>query len=853
MLIHPSHRPEAVRYLGACAVLLVMMLALLAVLPAGVRWPLPGYVYIHAALETVSIAIGCMIAGLGFSLPRQRAAGVICLVASLFLGVAIFDFSHVMSSPGMPGLLEPGNTEAGINFWFAARTLALAAILSAAFISETARPCIHWKPLAASTLGIVLLVSVALHAWPSIMPSTFHPETGLTRFKIGYEYVLMGGYLLAAALFARRLSQPRQASIGGFCAAALVMAMSELFFTRYGNVNDGFHFAGHVYKVIAYLFLYRAVFIETVQAPYQALQQSQERLEGALAELSRTFDEREQLDSRVRMLSLVVEQSPTPMLITNHAGTIEYVNPAFETTSGYSRHEIIGQNPRFMQSGRTPPTTYTNMWSLLGRGEVWQGEVVNRRKNGQEYTERLLIYPIKDEAGSVTHFLSHKEDITEQKAAAARIRELSHFDQLTGLPNDVSLRASLRHAIDLAQHHNDTLTLMALNLDNLRYINESLGRDAGDELLRQTSRRLLQCVTDKDTVGRLSGDLFLLILPGMSQGNATLKAKELLDAVQAPLLVHGTENPIITTASIGISVYPDDGANSETLMASSEAAMYSAKADGKNDYRFFAPGQQMGSLRLLELGAALRTAAERNELRLVYQPQLNLHTGRIDGAEALIRWRHPELGDVGPAEFIPVAEQYGMITELGDWILRTALRQTATWQAQGIDNIVVAINLSASQFNHPRLAEHIMQVVRETGARPDLLELELTEAVAMQQPEQARHIMDSLTSEGLRLSIDDFGTGYSSLSYLKRFSVGKLKIDRSFVADLSTSADGRAIVHAIVQMAHGLGLSTIAEGVETEEQLALLREKGCDAIQGYHFSRPLEAGDFEQFVGRHNG
>lgn len=844
MLLHPDHQsqarlPMASTALAAFALLIVWFLPTPNLAPST-----ESYAWIHAALEAFSITVAGLIFAIGWSAPRDRIPRIVALLSCAFLGIALLDFSHTMMFPGMPGYSRPGDVQTAITFWFAARALGVAALLAAALLPWTNQP---FRPRY-SMVGIMLVAVAAIHVlalgYPQLLPTFFREGSGLTTIKVAFEWVLITGYLLAAALFARHLGKPRSFNASSFFAAAAIMAMSELCFSLYAAPSDVYSFVGHVYKVVAYIFLYHALFVETIQTPYQQLQASQARLTQAL-------DDKESQEQALRKLSLAVEQSPKPMLITDRLGRIEYVNQAFIDTSGYALNEIIGRNPSFLQSGQTPNATYKAMWAKLGHGEAWQGEVVNKRKDGKHYIERILIYPIKNDAGQITHYLSHKDDITEEKAAAERIRQLSQFDTVTGLPNQTSMRSMLRHAIDLAQHHKDSLTLISVNLDNFRVINENLGHTAGDLILKQAGERLQELTTDKDIVARVSGDHFVVILPGTDQAAATVKAAQINTAMQTPFIVEQT--PVISTASVGVALFPEDGKTADVLLACGEAAMFHAKHEGRNTYRFFTPSLQQSSSRMLELSVGLQKAIPENQLYLVYQPQLDLATGKVCGAETLVRWRHPDLGEIGPVEFIPIAEYYGLIEELGQWILETALKQTRLWADAGMPELVVAVNLSASQFNTPRLAENIMATVERTGANPHQLELELTEAVTMRDPEHANQIMQSLRQKGFRLSIDDFGTGYSSLSYLRKFNVDKLKIDRSFIIDLASNTNDQAIASAIIQMAHSLGMVTLAEGVETPEQLQVLRDKGCDEIQGYFFSRPLPAPQFEAFIRQHHG
>lgn len=431
-------------------------------------------------------------------------------------------------------------------------------------------------------------------------------------------------------------------------------------------------------------------------------------------------------------------------------------------------------------------------------------------------------------------------------AAEEQVRYLAHFDPLTGLANSNQMQLLARQAFADASQAGQPVALLFLDLDNFKDINDALGHGTGDAVLAELARRLRAQLAHDDVGCRLGGDEFVLLLRGAGRAEAPARAQQLLAAVAAPCRIE--QYDLNLSASIGIALYPDDGAELELLLQRADMAMYSAKHEGRNGYRLFAPAMQAHFTRQLQLVAALRQALGSTQLQLVYQPQVALHSGAVVGAEALLRWRHPELGEVAPDEFIPAAEHSGLIVPLGAWVLRQAVRQARTWRDAGLPPLTMAVNLSAAQFRQPGLPELVSQVLREEGLAPDCLELELTEGIAMHDPHGAVHTTNSLHERGVRMSIDDFGTGFSSLSYLKQFKIYKLKIDRSFVRDIGDNPEDQAIVAAIVSMARGLGLSTISEGVETEQQLAMLREQGCDEIQGYYYSRPLAADAFEAFV-----
>jgi len=438
------------------------------------------------------------------------------------------------------------------------------------------------------------------------------------------------------------------------------------------------------------------------------------------------------------------------------------------------------------------------------------------------------------------------QDVTKKKKADERIEKLAHFDQLTGLPNRTLLLDHFRYALSMAQRSNEQLAVMILDLDHFKNINDTLGHSIGDKLLMEASMRLKAALREQDTLSRQGGDEFILILPGATEDGAALIANKMREVVSQPYLID--QHELIVTPSIGIALYPHDGENLETLLKNADSAMYHAKDDGRNDFRFFTQEMQSKSARNLRLANALRHALARNELLLHYQPQLSIQDGHIIGVEALLRWQHPEFGMISPTEFIPIAEDTGQIIPIGEWVLRTATKQLKAWLDAGLPRMTMAVNLSAVQFRQAGLTELIVSILEDANLPHECLELELTEAATMDNPQAAIELMQDLHERGIRMSIDDFGTGYSSLSYLKQFKVYQLKIDQSFVRDITDDPDDKAIVIAIINMAASLGMQTIAEGVETAGQLAFLRLQGCDDVQGYYFSKPLVADQLEAFV-----
>lgn len=437
-------------------------------------------------------------------------------------------------------------------------------------------------------------------------------------------------------------------------------------------------------------------------------------------------------------------------------------------------------------------------------------------------------------------------EIHDRKQAEQHIQKLANFDTLTGLPNRLLLNDRVGQSISVAQRDLAQVAVLFVDLDHFKIINDTLGHHIGDKLLVQAGNRLLSSVREMDTVARIGGDEFVIVLSSIEVDGVAHVATKLLETISQPFRIE--QHELVVTPSIGIAIYPEDGKDFDTLYQHADVAMYRAKKDGRNNYRFFTHEMQAHSVHSLQIENSLRFALQRGQLYLNYQPQINIADGKIIGAEALLRWQHPELGMVSPAEFIQIAEHNGQIIEIGEWVIRTAVQQLKTWLDKGLPPMIMAVNLSAVQFRHANLPELITNILDEAHLPAQYLELELTEGVAMDDPQGAIGVMDKLHELGVRMSIDDFGTGYSSLSYLKRFKVYKLKIDQSFVRDISEDADDRAIVTAIIQLAHSLNFQTIAEGVETEVQLAFLREQGCGEVQGYHFSKPLSPEQFEAFA-----
>jgi len=557
---------------------------------------------------------------------------------------------------------------------------------------------------------------------------------------------------------------------------------------------------------------------------------------------------RRKTEERLRQSAKVFESTADGVSITDAAGNMIAVNRAFTVITGYTEAEALGRNPRILKSGRHDKLFYKAVWNSIAQAGSWSGEIWNRRKNGEIYPEWLTISSVTDDTGKLTNYVGVFSDISQIKQSEAERERLAHFDPLTELPNRLLFNARLDHAIQRAERDDSLLTLLFIDLDRFKNINDALGHPAGDRVLQDVARRLSNCGRVEDTVSRLGGDEFAMALEG--QGSATQAsgmADKLLAALTLPFDLDG--QAVFVGASIGISIYPADGKDAATLLKNADAAMHQSKDDGRNTFRFYNAAMTRAARERLTLETNLRRAIEQQEFLVYYQPQIDVSSGNILGVEALVRWDHPASGLIAPDRFIPLAEETGLIVPLGEWVLFTACTQARAWlDDPDQPTLSVAVNLSPRQFRQHNLAAHVRAVLEASGLPAALLELEITESAIMDNPGQAIATLQALKDLGITISIDDFGTGYSSLAHLKRFPIDKLKIDQSFIRDIPQDHSDMEIAATIIAMARNLHLKVLAEGVETEEQLAFLQIHGCDSYQGYLCSRPIPAPALEQWL-----
>jgi diguanylate cyclase (GGDEF)-like protein/PAS domain S-box-containing protein len=549
---------------------------------------------------------------------------------------------------------------------------------------------------------------------------------------------------------------------------------------------------------------------------------------------------------KLEQAATVFEYSKEGIMVTDAKNKIISVNRSFIEITGYSAEDVIGQDPSILSSGLQTHEFYQRMWTIIAETGSWQGEVWDRRKNGEVYPEALTIICVKNINGTIINHLAIFSDISERKLAQERIQQLAHYDVLTGLPNRVLFNDRLEQAMISAQRNHSRISLLFLDIDRFKQINDTLGHSTGDQLLQNVGRRLLECVREQDTVSRQGGDEFIIVLADADATGAELVAEKILHAILQPYTIE--QHDLRITASIGIAVYPDHAQDSENLIKYADVAMYQAKENGRNCYQHFDPSMNASSYERLKLETALRDALQRNELEVFYQPQVNLADGHIIGCEALVRWLHPTLGMLYPEKFIPLAEETGLIIPINHWVAEQAIKQCRAWRDIGFDALTMSINLSALQFRQHSLLQQIRDLLQQYNLPANVLDLELTESILMQGVERTLATLHELSAMGVIISIDDFGTGYSSLSYLKLFPIKQLKIDQSFVRDITTDTSDATMVRTIIVMARSLKLHVIAEGVETAEQAAFLAQCGCERAQGYYYSRPIPAAEFEQLL-----
>lgn len=657
--------------------------------------------------------------------------------------------------------------------------------------------------------------------------------------------------------FAVILMDVQMPIMGGFETAELIRSRGRssctpiIFITSYSDAETDM-VGGYSLGAVDFIFapiipeILRAkvsVFVELFHKT-QELRAHEDHLESLVrqrtAALTAEIAERKRAELVIRKLSSAVERVADSIFMTDTNGIIEYVNPAFEEITGFSHEEAVGRTPKLIKSGQHSSEFYARIWTTLGEGEIYREVLINRKKDGQLYHEAVTVTPLFDEEGECTHYIFSGKDMTERMQTQERLHHLAHHDILTDMPNRMLFVDHLKQALSRAKWHERTMAIMFVDLDRFKMVNDTLGHEAGDQLLQSIAARMQSCMREGDIAARFGGDEFAVFLNDIAARDDVVPlAKNLLNALATPFVVAGQE--LFVTCSVGISIFPEDGTDTQALMQNADTAMYWSKQKGGNTYHFYQAEMNAQAVERLKLENELRRAVTRKEFVLHYQPQFDLNTNAIVGVEALLRWQHPELGLVPPLKFIGLLEETGMIVAIGEWILETACVQLRQWRDAGRELVPLAINFAERQFESAELVGLISRVLQENAIDPALLVVEVTESVLMDNNDAVTDVLVGLKDMGLGFAIDDFGTGYSSLGFLKNFPVNSLKIDQAFIRDIAADAGDAAIVSTIIQMADTLGMRSVAEGVEGPLQLEFLRTHGCHFGQGTYLSPPGDA------------
>ncbi|MFH1020053.1 MAG: EAL domain-containing protein [Pseudomonadota bacterium] len=779
----------------------------------------------HVAVEMFAVLVSILVFSTGFHIPdKQRGAAPIILAAA-FLAVGLLDFLHLLSYPGMPDFITRNTPHKAMLLGFAGRLLAAVALLVYAFLAGSAGKTPPRRWLLAASLGYAMVWGFLCVMPPQWFSAVFDMEQHVAVFKIYAGQLVIGLHLAALvvlAVLAFRRILPASTGMAVLAPALMLLIADELCITLSVNSADTPNMLGHIHKGLAYLLLYRGMFVESVQLPILRLDRARSAVVQAKMEWEDTFDAISDL--------VFIHEADHRITRCNHA----YVRAA-----GVPLSEIIGRRYYEVFPKGTGPELGCLRTLAQGEGREQEIFVADR---GRHYNVQYIL--VVNEAGAIRHSLHILSDITERKRYEEDMFHQATHDSLTGLSNRTLLKDRLDQAMTQAARNGKMVAAMLLDLDNFKAINNSFGHAVGDELLVEVAGRLHGALRNGDTVTRFGGDEFVVILPDIKKPEeATRVVDKILSVFAAPVITKGGFE-IFSGGSLGIAIFPQDGEDAETILRHADVAMYQAKQAGRGTYAFFTPQLDLRLHEELHMHGRLKHALEEGSLVLHYQPQVDIATGEIIGVEALLRWRDAELGDVSPAQFIPIAEATGLILPLGDWVLATACRQIAAWEAAGIP-LRVAVNLSGQQFRQHDLVEKVRATIAETGVSTSFLEIEITETAAMENVGLAAQQLAGLSALGLSVALDDFGTGYSSLAYLKALPIAKLKIDRSFIKDIGMDRDDEVIVQAVIGLARNLNLGLVAEGVETETQLAFLREHDCQAFQGWLYAKALPADELE--------
>lgn len=939
MLISYPHQSQAGRsmFLILATATLIFLVFWLAI-PKGFGTKVPYYLLWHTVLQGLSIILATQIFTLILSTYKNVLFTPLVALGIIFLGVAIFDFTHTLTQQGMPRPLNIDYPNRAAFLLFFAQLLSAMGMLLISLCPwhhafnprNFLRALIPFVLVIACIHGLIFYPPIALPELQQLPIRGIH----LSTF---FNFFLLGVFALSTLLLFRRLNSAQPFNVTEFCTASALLMLAQ----AYSIINQSdfqlHHLISRIYAISAIYILYRAVFNEIVLRPYTLLKNSQQRIAATLdampdmvleldgyghqieihnnspnqpginkyhylvdeilaadsaetywnslkqakehgvsrnhiievmppnmgtrwfeisvsflagktqcAEryimIARDITNRVAETETLKFLSQAVDQISSVIFILNEELHIRFVNQTFTQTTGYGFEEVIGKSSRKLFSPDTPTDLKNHICEEIQAGNVWQGEIERITKTGKKYIVQSSYYPILTNDKNIYSYLVIENDITERKKIAAQLQRVSNFDRLTGLPNSERLKLLLNHEIK----HSRYVAILWINIDHFKNINEGLGPHVGDLLLKEIADRLSNLLRPQDILARPSSDNFVMLLPEAQHSLAAMQAQMILDSFTDPLL--SAKRTIVLSATVGIAIYPWDSTDGLSLLSQAETAMHRMKQSARGNYCFFKSAMQEETAHKLVLSMALKEALDNNEMHLVYQPQVNLTTGKIIGVEALLRWHSPFWGNIPPAKFIPIAEESGDIVQIGKWVLVEALQQIDSWAQNNVPIPRVSVNISATQFEQDDFIDTINTLLNDHKDAAEHLVIELTEAVAMKNPDYSTGLMIELKKAQIRIAIDDFGTGYSSLGLLKQFPIDTIKIDRSFIQEICHNKGDQAVVNAIINMAHDLGLQTIAEGVETKEQLHYLLQANCYAAQGFYFTQPLTAVKLEKLI-----
>ena len=792
------------------------------------------YLFFHTLVELLRVVVLCGVFVLGWHTRRWTNNGVLLIFAIAAGFVGVLELLHALTYKGM-GLIFVDNANIPTQLWLSFRYLEALAVLIAA-LTLGRKVAVRSTFFGFSVITTLLGVSI----FTGYFPAAFIEGEGLTPFKIYSEWVMIAVFIIAM-VFLLKDKYHLEKDVRLLLAASLFCnALTSLAFTQYASVFDLTNQLGHCLLIVSTYLIYRAILVTGLLTPYELLfvdlKKNEHRLEALVAERTASLHKTQALNSAF------IANIPSSISVKDLDNCYTLVNPAFEEMTNQPQGSVLGK------------TLFDVLPESLA--EKMSVSVQHVKKTGVPHTSSETVYvhddtrhfemihfPVKDPEGRLLGSGTIATDVTEQKNNNEQIEFLAHYDLLTGLANKVYFMKQAQLLLDKCTTDACSCALVYFDLDHFKDVNDSLGHEIGDKFLYALAQRLKTLVADKGLLCHYNGDEFLLLLKKVPnkayiENLVTVLQQQLAEPV-------GIDSySLVATSSVGISIYPNDGHDIKTLFQNAGSAMYVVKEDGRNSYQFFEESMQAEAQERLSLLSKLRVALVKNELTVYYQPQYNQAGNKVVGAEALVRWQHPELGFISPARFIPIAEDSGLITVIGEWVLNQACQQAAKMQQAGIEPFMMSVNLSAVQFRKGDLVEVVEKALKNSGLKAEYLDLELTESLLLKDQQRLLQMLQQLKELGVHLSIDDFGTGYSNLSYLKRFAVDKLKIDQSFVRDMESDADDYALVKAIIQLAHSLGLRVTAEGVETLQQVKILAELGCDEFQGYYFARPMPASDF---------